>query len=379
MEILLYAEIYLICIIIMGLIIFWTKRGEDSSLTGIWFKAVLICFLINFAANFLFTLCRPQIAASGVVRNLAFLLKTIYHISLICGVYTWCCYTAAELGVGVLFNKRNMRILIIAMLIPVLFAIINLWTGLLFVLNGKGGYERGIAFHLQMVLLIATSAVFSIRVLKRGHSEPDPMRSSHLKLLSSFPLCLLAAWILSFIGESVPVICVSITIEILCLYIGFSNQRISMDKLTQVNNRQNLIAYIDYKIANHEDQVYVLFIDMDRFKLINDTYGHLEGDKALIRVAKALKICCGPVEKRPYIARYGGDEFIIIMETSDRVKVDSLCEAIREKTAELNKEAEAPYELRLTIGVSEFQEGMGHNDLIASADQKLYEQRKNRR
>ncbi|MBO4819172.1 MAG: GGDEF domain-containing protein [Firmicutes bacterium] len=378
MEILLYAEIYFICMTIMALVLYWTGRNEDSSLTGIWFKAVLIFFLANFVSNFLFTLCRPQIAESTAVKNLAFILKTIYHVSLIGGVYTWCNYTAAELGSSRLSSKKARTALGCILLLPILSALLNIRFRHLFDISKQGTYLRGPGFHFQMLILIGVTFIYSIFVLKGLRNESDPLKASHHRLLASFPLCLLAAWVLSFIGESVPVICVSISIEILCVYIGFFTQRISTDKLTQVNNRQNLISYIDYKIAHHDDPVYLMLIDLDYLKIINDTYGHLEGDKALTRVATALKMCCGPVEKRPYIARYGGDEFIVVVETTDGLLVDKLCNDIRNTLDDLNTKSGSGYRASLSIGIARLEEGMDHNDLIAKADEELYKIKKGR-
>ncbi len=378
MEVLLYAEVYLICMIIISLVLFWTCRSHDKSYTGRWFMSVLICFLVNFTANFIFTLCRPNMLTSTAAMAAAFTFKTIYHISLTAGVFTWCGYAEAELGTGLFKEKKYSIPLIAAALIPVLMALVNIRYRMLFDITESGAYVRGAGFQMEMFLLCIISMIFSVRIFRRLYREPDPIRSSHLRLLGSFPLCMAAAWILSFIGESVPVICVSITIEILCVYIGFSNQRISMDPLTQVNNRQNLIAYIDHKIAHHEDPVYLLIIDVDWFKKINDTYGHLEGDSALIRTAKALKTACGPIEKRPYIARYGGDEFMVILETADPGLVDTLCAAIRGEAVNLGRMAKAPYELSLSIGVARLEEGMNHNAFIAKADEHLYSIKKAR-
>ena len=109
MEILLYAEIYLICIIILSMVLYWTRRNEDESFSGIWFKALLLCFLVNFTSNFFFTLLRPMILESEVARIASFALKTIYHISLCIGVYTWCKYTAAELEDDLLLGKKVRR------------------------------------------------------------------------------------------------------------------------------------------------------------------------------------------------------------------------------------------------------------------------------
>jgi diguanylate cyclase (GGDEF)-like protein len=115
-------------------------------------------------------------------------------------------------------------------------------------------------------------------------------------------------------------------------------------------------------------------IDVDYFKSINDNFGHLEGDEALIRVANALKQGCTSCRKRPYIARYGGDEFIIVTELSEEETLD-LCSSIKNKLKELNDNAGVRYSLNLSIGCAEWKSGMTANDLINTADFNLYKEK----
>ena len=115
-------------------------------------------------------------------------------------------------------------------------------------------------------------------------------------------------------------------------------------------------------------------IDVDYFKSINDNFGHLEGDEALIRVANALKQGCTSCRKRPYIARYGGDEFIIITELSEEETLE-LCSSIKNKLKELNDNAGVRYSLNLSIGCAAWKSGMTANDLINTADFNLYKKK----
>ena len=111
-------------------------------------------------------------------------------------------------------------------------------------------------------------------------------------------------------------------------------------------------------------------IDLDGFKRINDTWGHPEGDNALVTLAGVLKKACGPFRKRPYIARYGGDEFIVVMEGSAD-DAAALCELIRKTMDEANRSIEA-YDISLSIGEAEWREGMTPKEAIAEADRELY-------
>jgi diguanylate cyclase (GGDEF)-like protein len=118
-------------------------------------------------------------------------------------------------------------------------------------------------------------------------------------------------------------------------------------------------------------------IDVDYFKNINDTYGHLEGDEALIRVANALKLGCTVCRRHPYIARYGGDEFIIVAELTED-EIHELCSAIRSSLEELNAKSGVPYPLQLSIGYAEWKEGMTSSDLLVAADYNLYKEKASR-
>ena len=87
---------------------------------------------------------------------------------------------------------------------------------------------------------------------------------------------------------------------------------ISLDPLTQINNRNQFRRHLGNKLRDNGNLALII-MDIDRFKSINDTYGHLEGDEALIRVAKALKIICSSNRSKYSISRYGGDEFVVLV------------------------------------------------------------------
>ena len=340
MAAILYAEVYLICIIIVGLCIYWSSRRSSNSASERWLHITLVGFLASFVSNFLFTLFNSVFPPFFLTLHASWLFKTAYHIMLCFGVFAWCGYADTECR-GRLFATRK-RILISAIPLMALVALVlsNLWTHKLFVIDTRG-YTRGSLFQIEMGALVAVTLGFSVRLLLHARDETDPIKRGHMKLVSSFPLCLVIAWILSRAGESVPIVCVTLTIELLCLFMGTSTQQISLDKLTQVNNRQNLLSFLEYKLQNHDEKIFLYMMDLDYFKSINDTYGHLEGDDALIRAAKALKLACGNFKRRPYIARYGGDEFIVVLESS-KAEADALLARIRETLDRLNAESNRP-------------------------------------
>ena len=372
MATLLYAEVYIICIIIVWLCLFWVTRRSSGSASERWLHIALVGFMVSFVANLLFTIFNGVKVLPGLVYPLSYFFKSVYHMALCFGVYAWCGYADTECR-GQLFNVRKKQLLAGLPLVGMAALIIsNLWTHRMFVIDEGEAYMRSGLFQVEMALLVAVTTAMAVKLLVRRQNETDPIKRSHMMLVASFPLCLIVAWALTFIGEGLPIICVTITIELLCLFMGTSTQQISMDKLTQVNNRQNLLGFLDYKLLNHDEKIFLLMMDLDYFKTINDTYGHLEGDDALIRAAQALKIACGDFKRRPYIARYGGDEFIVVIESS-KPEAEALIARIRETLSGLNDQAKRPYTLAFSIGVGEYHPGMNANDLIEAADHALYE------
>jgi len=75
----------------------------------------------------------------------------------------------------------------------------------------------------------------------------------------------------------------------------------------------------------------VMMIDVDRFKQINDTFGHAEGDRALMLVSESLKRTCGQIKVPIFIGRYGGDEFTLIIQ--DPGEDDRFPEQVAEKVS----------------------------------------------
>ena len=131
----------------------------------------------------------------------------------------------------------------------------------------------------------------------------------------------------------------------------------------------------------HDDtqNLYLLMVDANRFKHINDTYGHLEGDAALIRIADALRLGCREYGRKSSIARYGGDEFVVLVWAESKngeQEIRHLIEGIHEHLERLNKEANSPYELSVCIGMAKVTGSAMLKDVIEKADAQLYDQKR---
>lgn len=155
---------------------------------------------------------------------------------------------------------------------------------------------------------------------------------------------------------------------------------ITIDALTQVNNRYQLEKFtgelFDQYDSSKGQKIYLAVCDLDKFKSINDNFGHKEGDRALVIVAGAMKEACQGTNA--FLARYGGDEFIIIVKADNDSVIGKICRQVEERLAQATEEL--PYKLSASIGIAEFDDqGESFESLFNKADKELYRKKEEER
>lgn len=157
----------------------------------------------------------------------------------------------------------------------------------------------------------------------------------------------------------------------------------SLDALTGLYNRREIDNYLERSWRNacrYQNQVAVFMIDIDHFKAYNDSYGHPKGDEALLLVANVLS----GGRSEDLVGRIGGEEFIIIINDSANIDLESIANRIHKSLShqaiEHNESDTASY-LTVSIGVSSTHAHADNNYrmLLEEADQALYQAKKNGR
>lgn len=147
-------------------------------------------------------------------------------------------------------------------------------------------------------------------------------------------------------------------------------ERIITDELTGIYNRKALHdALSDMEDYNQKDAFILAIIDIDKFKMINDRYGHQIGDKCLVEFAKVLKENSG--KAIPF--RYGGDEFCLLFQNTDRKEALQTCELIQSKLKYLDADEDLRIEMTASFGLAEYNEDINTAELFVRADQALYQ------
>jgi two-component system cell cycle response regulator len=148
------------------------------------------------------------------------------------------------------------------------------------------------------------------------------------------------------------------------------------DPLTRVLNRRALLERLTAegdRATRYSSALSLLLLDVDHFKQINDTYGHLAGDSVLRQLGALLEEA---VRKVDIIARYGGEEFVVILPETLTDGGVVFAERLRERVAAraFDVGAESPVHLTVSIGVASFPSASAASteDLFARADEALY-------
>ena len=146
-------------------------------------------------------------------------------------------------------------------------------------------------------------------------------------------------------------------------------QAVNTDPLTEIRNRRYLMQYLENQTAHMGDEKrYAVLIDLDMFKSVNDTYGHVFGDKVLKQFADTVKNNIG---ENDIIARFGGEEFMILFDTDNEEEVLTVMNRISKDYARFS-EKEKGRAFTFSAGAALYGKSSSITDIFTAADKRLY-------
>lgn len=269
-------------------------------------------------------------------------------------------------------HYKRVTMFSIPMLVLLVLTLTSPKTHILFYIDENNCYRRGKLMWIRicvMILYVLWAAVLTLVGMKRQKTK---QKKDEMRALLQFTFFPLIGIFMQQFYLNLPFTAVGISLSVLLLFINVQNKQISIDTLTGINNRRQLALYIDSELSasTKKGELYYLIMDVDKFKSINDTYGHLEGDNALIKIASLLNSLCE--KQNDFVARYGGDEFVIVCRLHSEAEVEALKQEILSAVSKLNDEGTLPYTLSLSVGSAKFDTSKSNDEIFAEADKKLY-------
>ena len=160
---------------------------------------------------------------------------------------------------------------------------------------------------------------------------------------------------------------------------GFQFQA-THDSLTGLLNRQGILERLDTELARagrDQKSVGIVMADLDHFKKVNDTHGHLAGDAVLREAASRMRTA---VRVYDHIGRYGGEEFLVVLPGCSEEGMVQQAERLRACVSQSPiATPEAPLQVTLSLGAACAAPGMNQMDLLRAADEALYRAKRNGR
>lgn len=146
------------------------------------------------------------------------------------------------------------------------------------------------------------------------------------------------------------------------------------DGLTKLYNSRHFYNQLEVEIgrfSRYNHSLSLLLLDLDNFKVYNDSYGHLEGDKVLVRISQIIKSCLRKIDSA---YRYGGEEFTVILPETNGQKANNVAQRIR-TAVELESFYPEPGKavtITVSVGVTEYFKNEKLSTFIQKADQAMY-------
>lgn len=301
---------------------------------------------------------------------LSLFLDLGYYITFAISAYLWFLYVTNQI-----LSRKNFIVVALLMLIfPIIAIVLSSIPNLVFTIDYNGVFNRGTYFWLvySIVIFIVLMPYFILLF----HLKQMPYRE--LLIHFTFPILPVIALILQFIFYGLDIFYITIAISCCMKYIMRQNDYVDTDFLTGLHNRIRLNDFCLKKINKYNKKGYTVvgfMLDINKFKSINDTYGHFEGDIALINAAKILK---NSFSTNDALFRYAGDEFIafkIIKSTHD---IEKTLDSIQLEEQKFNENSKT-YSISFAVGINIINpnEAFDYEDFLNNVDSSMYESKRN--
>lgn len=335
-------------------------------------KAYLI--MVNLAlALLVFDIISRLENQTGIVFEIVNLANAALFILGVLTTSVWVLYVDFQ----IFQSKRRIRRLLYPLaflnVLNILFLMVSQFTGWVYYFDHRHVYHRGPLFLLPGFAMFGLIVAAMVCVLV-NHRR---IESKYVKSLLFFPIAPLVGGALQTVFYQVPLSLTGVAVSMLVLFINVQNKGMNIDSLTGIYNRRKLDNYLYEKISssNSKKTFSVILIDMDNFKDINDHWGHVMGDRALRATASILRSSC---TYKAFVARYGGDEFCIILDNVDADCLKKCAERIRDNLAAFNDLNKMPYCLGFSIGYKVYDQKarLSANDFLREVDKLMYQDKK---
>ena len=366
-----YTEASLICVIILSTILLTDRMYNTKQEKQVWFRRAIVAFMLYFISDAFWAAMLS--GEFTVKRSYVVLVNLSNYILLGLMAYGLFMFIAASEKMPFRKDAVKRRLIFLPVIISTLAISIAYVKNPLFWVN-----EQNELNNLYFPLMIVAPSIYlwagfglSVRYAVKSVSKMDKRR---FLAIGSIPVAVMAFGMLQVFALKAPTFCFGCTVMWLFYYLENMQTMISVDDLTHLNNRGQINRYLEQIHYNKDIRVIIMMIDINKFKTINDTYGHAEGDRALVIVSEALRQTCEQIKASVFLGRYGGDEFTIVVKNPEEdIMPEQMVSLMRSILTQKATENQLPYDLNVSIGYDLIRGSDDDaNECLKRADKNLY-------
>lgn len=333
------------------------------------FVSCLIMTLVAIACDF----THQALAGQGgqIVQIILYSVNTLYYIFQVGAMYV----TVVFLDYISYKDMKRLKITITIVaainLAHIAALLLNLQEGFYFFFTDGNEFMYGDKHFIRLPISYLPFILDIVDLLLSYKN----VSVSHINLIFIILILSSAGSTISFIANNTPLFWICSATGFLALYLFIIRAEAKFDVLTGIGNRYMFYEFIDKLNKQSGEQSWsIAMLDIDDFRRINNTYGHIEGDNALRNAADAIKGC---IRASDLVVRYGNDEFILAVQSE--YDIDRLMERIQQAIYDQNEKSDRAYKLKLSYGHGAFvtHSEQNINDFLAGIE-KLMAARKTR-
>jgi diguanylate cyclase (GGDEF)-like protein len=286
------------------------------------FYIMLVLSAVNLGAE-LGSRLYKQGTQTGILVTAVVVLFLTYPVL----AYFWFRYLSWQIFPDGKTPGRWQQVLVLVIFLDMAGIVASLQTGWFFQFP-EGLYQRGPYYGVANFLGLANIIITEVMLV----TYRQRIEKQYFTSLFLFPLIPSLCSLVQKYFWGLSLISCSIAFVLLMIYLNLQQRLMDTDFLTGVCTRRRLDNYIEEKIRTAEPGATfaAIMIDIDDFKQINDQHGHLEGDKALQHTTAILRRC---IRNEDFLARYGGDEFCVVLDVTSQAELDQVLQRIRSEVS----------------------------------------------
>ena len=310
-------------------------------------------------------------------RVLNILVTCIYYILQPFTCMLWVLYCEYKLTESRRKLIRLLPICLLPLIVITILSIVSCFTPFIFYVDEYNRYSRR-EYYIVFILLCCWYFFYAfVLAMQFKKTEKRSKIKEITYFLLIYPVFPIIGGIIQVVFFGIAIVWMGSVISLLIIYFNLQNAKITRDPLTGINNRRRFESFMEYKLRNRNSKstLYLLMIDIDNFKNINDKYGHLCGDET---IKQTVKLLVRAVKRQDFIARIGGDEFVVVGERDTDAEIFETITGIRQEFEAFHETKTQPHTLSVSIGYS-ILNGENIKDidaLLVEADELMYREKR---